>query len=61
VALLFGAVMIASDRQYMTWETFITHSTIFPFAICDVTQADMAAVPYLAMERMGDQLVFRVI
>ncbi len=61
VALLFAAVMIAADRQYMTWEAFIAHSAIFPFSICDVTQADMAAVPYLVMERMGEQVVFRVI
>lgn len=61
VALLFASVMIAIGRHYMTWETFITHPAIFPFVICNVTQSDMAAVPYLAMERMGDQVVFRVI
>ena len=60
VALLFAAVMLATEQQYMTWESFITHPTIFPFAISDVTQADMAAVPYLAMERMGEQVVFRI-
>ena len=60
VALLFAAVMLATEQQYMTWESFITHPAIFPFAIKDVTQADMAAVPYLAMERMGEQVVFRI-
>ena len=60
VALLFAAVMIAIDRQYMTWETFITHPAIFPFSITYVTQADMAEVPYLVMERMGGQVVFRI-
>lgn len=60
VALLFAAVMIAIDRQYLTWETFITHPAIFPFAICNVTQADMAAIPYLTMELMGGQVVFRI-
>ena len=59
-ALLFAAVMLATDQQYMTWESFITHPAIFPFIITDVTQADMAAVSYLAMERMGEQVVFRV-
>jgi hypothetical protein len=59
-AILFAAVMLATEQQYMTWESFIAHPTIFPFAICDITQADMAAVPYLAMERMGEQVVFRV-
>ncbi len=61
VALPFAAIMQATEQQYMTWESFITHPAIFPFVICDVTQADMAAVPYLAMERMGEQVVFRVI
>ena len=59
-ALLFAAVMLATELQYMTWESFITHPAIFPFAICDITQADMAAVPYLSMERFGEQVVFRV-
>lgn len=59
-ALLFAAVMLATRQQYMTWESFITHPTIFPFAICGITQADMAAVPYLAMVRMGEQLAFHV-
>lgn len=60
VALLFTAVMLATGQQYMTWESFITHPAIFPFAINDVTQADMEATPYLAMERMGEQVVFRI-
>lgn len=60
VALLFAGVMLATEQQYMTWESFITHPAIFPFAITDVTQADMAAVPYFAMERVGEQVVFRV-
>jgi len=60
VALLFAGVMLATEQQYMTWESFITHPAIFPFAITDVTQADMAAVPYFAMERMGEQVVFRI-
>lgn len=60
VALLFAAVMLATKQQYMTWESFITHPAIFPFTINDVTQADMAAIPYLVMERMGEQIVFRI-
>lgn len=60
VALLFAAVMLATEQQYMTWESFITHPAIFPFTINDVTQADMAAISYLVMERMGDQVVFRI-
>lgn len=60
VALLFAAVMIATEQQYMTWESFITHPAIFPFAINDVTQADIAAIPYFVMERMGEQVVFRL-
>lgn len=60
VALLFAAVMLATEQQYMTWESFITHPAIFPFAINDVTQADIAAIPYFVMERMGEQVVFRL-
>ena len=60
VAILFAAVMLTTEQQYMTWESFITHPTIFPFIINDVTQADMAAIPYLTMERMGEQVVFRI-
>ena len=60
VALLFAAVMLATEQQYMTWESFITHPVIFPFTINNVTQADMAAIPYLIMERMGEQVVFRI-
>lgn len=59
-ALLFAAVMLGTAQQYMTWESFITHPAIFPFVVSDVTQADMAVVPYLAMERMGDSVVFRI-
>lgn len=60
VAILFAAVMIATEQQYITWESFITHPAIFPFTIIDVTQADMAAISYLTMERMGEQVVFRI-
>ena len=60
VAILFAAVMLATEQQYMTWDGFITHPAIFPFTINNVTQADMAAISYLAMERMGDHVVFRI-
>lgn len=60
VSLLFAAVMRATKQQYMTWESFISHPSIFPFIINNVTQADMAAVPYLIMERMGELVVFRI-
>lgn len=60
VALLFAAVMLATEQQYMTWESFVAHPAIFPFDIKNVTQADMAAIPYFAMERMGEHVVFRI-
>ncbi len=60
VALLFAAVMLATEQQYMTWENFIKHPAIFPFTIDKVTQADIAAIPYLVMARMGDHVVFRI-
>jgi hypothetical protein len=60
-ALLFASILLDTEQQYMTWKRFISYPAIFPFSICDVTQADMAAVSYLAMERMGEQVVFRVI
>jgi len=60
LALLFASVMIAANRQYLTWEAFITHPAIFPFVINNISQADMAAIPYLTIERMGEQVVFRI-
>ena len=60
VALLFAAVMLATEQQYMTWESFTAHPAIFPFDIKNVTQADMAAIQYFAMERMGEHVVFRI-
>jgi len=60
-ALLLASVILATEKQYMTWESFLSHPTIFPFIINDVTQADIAAIPYLTMERMGEQVVCRVV
>jgi len=61
VACLFAAVMLGTEQQYMTWECFMSHPAIFPFFISDVTPSDMAAVSYLTMERMGEQIVFRTV
>ena len=60
-ALLFASVMLSTDQLYMTWDSFISHPLIFPFTTCNITQADMAAIPYLAMERIGEKVVFRVV
>jgi len=59
VACLFAAVMLGAGKQYMTWESFMAHPAVFPFSISDIIPSDMAAVSYLTMERMGEQIVFR--
>lgn len=59
-AILLAAVLRATGQRCITWESFITHPAIFPFAIDSVTQADIAPIPYLSMERMGTQVVLRI-
>jgi len=59
-ALLFAAVMIATEQQYMAWESFLSHPAIFPFTITDITQADIASTSYLTIGRLGDSVVFRI-
>lgn len=60
VQLLCAAVIERSGKEYMSWEEFISHPAIFPFQICDVTQANMASCEHLCLERMGDDVVIRV-
>ena len=50
-----------SGKEYMTWEEFISHPVLFPFRIENVTQADMASCEHLCLERMGDDIVIRLL
>jgi len=59
VCVLCAAILAHSSNGYMTWEGIINHPALFPFEIEHVTQADVAASSYLALERMGDQVVIR--
>lgn len=59
VALLFAAVMRATQQQYMTWESLLSHPAIFPFDIINVSQADMASIKYLTIGKIGDSVVFQ--
>lgn len=55
------AVLNASNSSYMTWESVTEHKAIFPFSIKHVTQADAASCEHLCLERMGDDVVLRVV
>lgn len=57
--LLCASLIDASGKEYMSWEEVIHHPALFPFAICDISQADMAACDNLLLERMGDEVVLR--
>ena len=61
VQLLCAAVIERSGKEYMTWEEFISHPVLFPFRIENVTQADMASCEHLCLERMGDDIVIRLL
>ncbi len=59
VAILVQAYLKSSGKAYATWNSIMNQPTLFPFEIRHVTQADMAACEYLALERMGDEVVIR--
>ncbi len=61
VQLLCAAVIERSGKEYMTWEEVISHPALFPFRIENVTQADMASCEHLSLERMGDDVVIRLL
>ena len=61
VQLLCAAIIERSGKEYMTWEEFISHPALFPFRIENVTQADMASCEHLCLERMGDDVVIRLL
>ena len=60
VQLLCISIIEASGKDYMTWEELLQHPALFPFTIDDVTQGDMASCEHIRLERMGDDVVFRV-
>ena len=59
--LLCAATIKASGKEYMTWENITQHPALFSFKIDGVTQADMASCEHLCLERMGDDVVIRVL
>lgn len=59
--LLCAAVIDRSGKEYMTWEEIVQHPALFPFEIRSLTQADMASCEHLGLERMGDDVVIRVL
>ena len=58
--LFCAAVIERSGRQYMTWEELIQHPALFPFAVENLTQADMSSCEWLCLERMGDDVIIRI-
>ena len=61
VNYLIVAVLDASESSYMTWESLIENRALFPFSVSHVTQADAASCEHLCLERMGDDIVIRVL
>ena len=59
--LLCAAIIERSGKQYMTWEELIQHPALFPFRIENLTQADMASCEWFCLERMGDDVVIRLL
>ena len=59
--LLCAAIIERSGKEYMTWEEIVQHPALFPFQIHDLTQADMASCGHLSLERMGDDVVIRLL
>ena len=59
--LLCAAVIDASGKEYLNWEEIIQHPALFPFQVEDLTQGDMASCEHLCLERMGDDVVIRVL
>ncbi len=59
--LLCAAVIERSGKEYMTWEEIVQHPALFPFQVVDLTQADMASCKHLCLERMGDDVVIRLL
>ncbi len=58
--LLCAATIIASGKEYMTWESVTQHPALFPFSIKGITQSDMASCERLSLEQMGDDVVIRI-
>lgn len=60
VWMLFHATLQSSQRGYLTWDAFVSHPALFPFTIDCVTEADMASIPSVMMDRYNGQTVFRL-
>lgn len=58
--LLCAAVLMASEKEYITWENVTEHPAIFPFIAEGLTQGDMASCEHLCLERMGNDIVIRI-
>lgn len=59
--LLCAAILMASGKEYMTWENISQHPALFPFAVEGLTQGDMASCEHIRLERMGDDVILRVV
>ena len=59
--LLCASVVMASGKEYMTWENITQHPALFPFVEEGLTQGDMASCEHLCLERMGDDIVIRIL
>lgn len=60
VWMLLYAILHSGKQDYITWSAFITHPALFPFVKNNVTEADMAAMRAIVMDRHNDQTIFRL-
>ena len=51
------AILSASEKDYMSLESIVSHRVLFPYEIAQVSQADIAACEVLRIDRMGDDVV----
>ena len=59
--LMCVAIIERSGKEYLTWEEIIQSPALFPFRVENLTQADMASCEHIRLERMGDDVVLRVV
>ena len=59
--LMCVAIIERSGKEYLTWEEIIQSPALFPFRVENLTQADMASCEHIRLERMGDDVVLRII
>lgn len=55
--VLVTAILIATNQKYLSWAALVAHPLLFPFKFFHVDEADMAALEFISLERMGNEVV----